>query len=326
MAAVPFRNHRADNTRDLIRSLARTENYFGEALAQNAVMIDFRKIKVFKRQVFQPLERLCRRKVAGLDQFQKFQKFLRVHRDCRQRSLSLPLPSCRAPLLDLPPSGCETEIIRGDNMHQNGKKIITVGVTGASGAVLAQKMLALLDADARVGHVHLVVSATGLRLFAEELGIAGGNSSQLIQRVLGRASQKIELISNKDVGASIASGSFAVDAMVVIPCSVGTLAKIAAGTCDELLARSADVMLKEGRKLILCVRDTPFSRIHLENMLRAQQAGALIMPVVPAFYHAPKTIDDLVTQYVCRVLAQMDLPQDAMFRWTGSAAAKEAKA
>ena len=211
-------------------------------------------------------------------------------------------------------------------MHQNGKKIITVGVTGASGAVLAQKMLALLDADSRVERVHLVVSETGLRLFAEELGIAGGNSNQLVQRVVGPASQKIEPISNKDVGASIASGSYAVDAMAVIPCSVGTLAKIAAGTCDELLARSADVMLKEGRKLILCVRDTPFSRIHLENMLRAQQAGALIMPVVPAFYHAPKTIDDLVAQYVCRVLAQMDLPQDAMFRWTGSAAAKEAKA
>ncbi len=211
-------------------------------------------------------------------------------------------------------------------MQQNDKKIITVGVTGASGAVLAQKMLALLDADARVERVHLVVSDTGLRLFAEELGIAGGNSNQLVQRVLGRASQKIELISNKDVGASIASGSYAVDAMVVIPCSVGTLAKIAAGTCDELLARSADVILKEGRQLILCVRDTPFSRIHLENMLRAQQAGAVIMPAIPAYYHAPKTIDDLVTQYVCRVLAQMDLPQDAMFRWTGTAAAKQAKA
>lgn len=228
--------------------------------------------------------------------------------------------------LDLAQSGCETEIIRGENMHQNGKKIITVGVTGASGAVLAGKMLALLDSDVRVACVHLVVSETGLRLFGEELGIAGGNSNQLVQRVLGHPSRKIEFISNKDVGASIASGSYLVDAMVVIPCSVGTLAKIAAGTCDELLARSADVMLKEGRKLILCVRDTPFSRIHLENMLRAQHAGAVIMPVVPAFYHAPKTIDDLVTQYVCRVLAQMDLPQDAMFRWTGSAAAKEAKA
>ena len=211
-------------------------------------------------------------------------------------------------------------------MHQNGKKIITVGVTGASGAVLAQKMLALLDADARVERVHLVVSETGLRLLAEELGIAGGNSNQMVQRLLGHASQKIEFVSNKDVGASIASGSYAVDAMVVIPCSVGTLAKISAGTCDELLARSADVMLKEGRKLILCVRDTPFSRIHLENMLRARQAGAVIMPAIPAYYHAPKTIDDLVTQYVCRVLAKMDLPQDAMFRWTGSAAAKEAKA
>jgi 4-hydroxy-3-polyprenylbenzoate decarboxylase len=226
----------------------------------------------------------------------------------------------------LPQIGCETEIIRGDNMHQNGKKVITVGVTGASGAVLAQKMLALLGADARVERVHLVVSETGLRLFAEELGIAGGNSNQLVQRVLSHPSQKIEVISNKDVGASIASGSYAVDAMVVIPCSVGTLAKISAGTCDELLARSADVMLKEGRKLILCVRDTPFSRIHLENMLRAQQAGAVIMPAIPAFYHAPKTIDDLVTQYVCRVLTQMDLPQDAMFRWTGASTAKEAKA
>ena len=211
-------------------------------------------------------------------------------------------------------------------MQQNGKKIITVGVTGASGAVLAQKMLTLLDADPHVERIHLVVSETGLRLFAEELQITVGSPNQLIQRILGRPSQKIDVLANKDVGASIASGSYHVDAMAVIPCSVGSLAKIAAGTCDDLLARSADVMLKEGRKLILCVRDTPFSRIHLENMLRAQQAGAVIMPAILSYYHAPKTIDDIVTQYVCRVLAQMDLPQDAMFRWTGSAAAKEAKA
>jgi 4-hydroxy-3-polyprenylbenzoate decarboxylase len=222
--------------------------------------------------------------------------------------------------------GCETEFIRDHNMHENGKKIITVGVTGASGAVLAQKMLGLLDADARVARIHLVVTETGLRLLAEELAITSSSQNQLVQRILGRPSQKIELISNKDVGASVASGSYAVDAMAVIPCSVGTLAKIAAGTCDDLVARSADVMLKEGRKLILCVRDTPFSRIHLENMLRAQQAGAVIMPAIPSFYHAPKTIDDLITQYDCRVLAQMDLPQNAMFRWTGSAATREAKA
>jgi 4-hydroxy-3-polyprenylbenzoate decarboxylase len=211
-------------------------------------------------------------------------------------------------------------------MREDGKRIITVGVTGASGAVLAQKMLSLLDGDARVERIHLVVTETGLRLFAEELAIPSSNPDQFIQRVLGHSPKRIQLITNKDVGASIASGSYAVDAMAVIPCSVGTLAKIAAGTCDDLVTRSADVMLKEGRKLILCVRDTPFSRIHLENMLRAQQAGAVIMPAIPSFYHVPKTIDDLVTQYVCRVLAQMDLPQDAMFRWTGSAAAKEAKA
>ena len=211
-------------------------------------------------------------------------------------------------------------------MHENDRKIITVGVTGASGAVLAQKMLMLLDSDARVERVHLVVTETGLRLFAEELRIAPGNPDQLVQRLVGRSSKTIAVISNKDVGAAIASGSYAVHAMAVIPCSAGTLAKIAAGTCDDLVARSADVMLKEGRKLILCVRDTPFSRIHLENMLRAQQAGAVIMPAIPSFYHAPQTIDDLITQYVCRVLAQMDLAQESMFRWTGSAAAKEAKA
>ena len=211
-------------------------------------------------------------------------------------------------------------------MSEANPKTITVGVTGASGALLAQRMLALLDADPHVAKIHLVITDTGQRLLSEELAIPAGPAGTLIARLVGRTSCKIELLPNKDVGASIASGSYPVDAMAVVPCSVGTLAKIAAGTCDDLVARSADVMLKEGRKLILCVRDTPFSRIHLENMLRAQQAGAVIMPAIPAFYHAPKTIDDLVTQYICRVLAQMGLPQNEMFRWTGSAAAKEAKA
>jgi 4-hydroxy-3-polyprenylbenzoate decarboxylase len=109
---------------------------------------------------------------------------------------------------------------------------------------------------------------------------------------------------------------------------MGTLAAIANGMSDDLVARSADVMLKENRKLVLCVRDTPFNRIHLRNMLRAQQAGAVIMPAIPAFYHHPKTIDDLVIQYVCRVLAQIGLPQEKMYRWRGTptAAAKKAEA
>jgi 4-hydroxy-3-polyprenylbenzoate decarboxylase len=213
-----------------------------------------------------------------------------------------------------------------DNMLHAQGQIITVGVTGASGALLAQKALALLDDDARVARVHLVVTEAGQRLFAEELGLTSGDLKQLPSRILGRATSKIEILPNKDVGASIASGSYEVDSMLVIPCSMGTLAAIANGTSDDLIARAADVMLKEGRKLVLCVRDTPFNRIHLENMLRAQQAGAVIMPVIPAFYDQPKTIDDLVTQYTCRVLAQIGLPQEKMYRWTGRSSSKEAKA
>lgn len=203
---------------------------------------------------------------------------------------------------------------------------VTVAVTGASGAVLAQKALVMLESDARVARIFLVVTEAGQRLFAEELGINSGDLRQLPSRLFGRPTAKIEVLPNKDIGASIASGSSPVDAMVVIPCSMGTLAAIASGVSDDLVSRAADVMLKEGRKLVLCIRDTPFNRIHLENMLRVQQAGAVVMPAIPAFYHQPKTIDDLVTQYVCRVLAQIGLPQEQMFRWSGHAASKEAKA
>ncbi|HYK39058.1 MAG TPA: UbiX family flavin prenyltransferase [Candidatus Eremiobacteraceae bacterium] len=212
-------------------------------------------------------------------------------------------------------------------MSQTKGQVVTLGVTGASGAILAQKALQLLAEDARVSKIHLVVTETGQRLFAEELGVNSGDLKQLPARLLGKPVEKVEVLPNKDVGASVASGSYEVDSMVVIPCSMGALSAIANGSCDDLVSRSADVMLKEGRKLVLCMRDTPFSRIHLENMLRAQSAGAVIMPAVPSFYHHPKTIDDLVFQYVCRVLAQIGLAQDEMFRWTGShSEAKKAEA
>jgi 4-hydroxy-3-polyprenylbenzoate decarboxylase len=211
-------------------------------------------------------------------------------------------------------------------MADTQKQIVTVGVTGASGAILAQKTLTLLEEDARIARVHLVVTEAGQRLFAEELGLSAGDLKQLPSRILGRPATRTEILPNKDVGASIASGSYVVDSMIVIPCSMGTLGAIANGISDDLVARAADVMLKESRKLVLCVRDTPFNRVHLENMLRAQQAGAVIMPAISAFYHHPKTIDDLVTQYVCRVLAQIHLPQEKMYRWAGTPASRKAEA
>jgi flavin prenyltransferase len=211
-------------------------------------------------------------------------------------------------------------------MAETKGQTVTVGVTGASGAILAQKTLALLEADSRVARVHLILTDTAHRLFTEELGITTADLKQFPGRVLGHSAKKIEILSNKDLGASVASGSYHVDSMIVIPCSMGTLAAIANGISDDLVARAADVMLKENRKLVLCIRDTPFNRVHLENMLRAQQAGAVIMPAIPAFYHEPQTIDDLVTQYVCRVLAQAGLAQDRMYRWLGKAASREATA
>jgi len=197
-----------------------------------------------------------------------------------------------------------------------GKGII-VGVTGASGAILAQTTLCILDRDPRVARVHLVVTETGLRLLATELGIVAQDLKRLPALVTGTDAAKIEYLPNKDVGASIASGSYPVDGMVVIPCSASTLASIAGGTSEDLLTRAADVCLKEGRRLVLAIRETPLNRVHLENMLRAQQAGAVLMPAIPSFYHAPKTIEDLVNQFVYRVLAQLGLPQEKQYQWRG---------
>jgi flavin prenyltransferase len=204
-----------------------------------------------------------------------------------------------------------------DDPNTRATMTIVIAVTGASGAIMAQSALRMLEADDRVRHIHLVVTETGARLLAHELNIVTPDVREWPSLLIGKRATKTDVLPNKDVGASIASGSYPVDAMVVIPCSVGTLAAVATGASDNLVARAADVCLKEGRRLVLCVRDTPFNRIHLENMLRAQQAGAVIMPVIPSFYQHPKTIDDLVAQFVCRVLAQINLPQEQCYIWKG---------
>ena len=194
-------------------------------------------------------------------------------------------------------------------------KSIVLAVTGASGAVFARRALQMLEADARVERIHLVISGSGLKVLREELGLDVRKSSDVPALLAGGRAPKTIYLLDSDVGASIASGSYPVDGMLVMPCTTGCLAQIANGISSTLIERAADVCLKEGRKLVLAIRDTPLSRVHLENMLRAQQAGAVIFPIVPSFYHHPKTLDDLVTQFCCRVLVHLGLEQPEQFRW-----------
>ncbi|HEV2381093.1 MAG TPA: UbiX family flavin prenyltransferase [Terriglobia bacterium] len=197
-----------------------------------------------------------------------------------------------------------------------GKRIV-LAVTGASGAIFARRTLQLLEADDRVAKVHLVVSGSGLKVLREELGLDVTKSSSILSLLAGRAVRKTIHLLDSDIGASIASGSYPVDAMLVIPCTTGCLAQIANGISSTLIERAADVCLKEGHKLILAIRDAPFSRVHLRNMLKAQEAGADIFPIIPAFYHHAKSIDDLVTQFCCRVLVHLGLEQAEQFHWKG---------
>ena len=204
-------------------------------------------------------------------------------------------------------------------MASTNVRVVTVGITGASGAIYAQMLLRLLDSDRRVERVYLVASDAGLRLVSAELGIVASDGKKLPSLITGTSAKKIEYLPNKDIGATIASGSAVVDAMAVIPCSAGALGSIAAGTANDLLTRAADVCLKERRPLVLCLRETPLNRIHLENMLRVHDAGATVMPAIPAFYYEPETIADIVEQFAYRVLAQLGLPHEKQYRWTGRA-------
>jgi 4-hydroxy-3-polyprenylbenzoate decarboxylase len=196
-------------------------------------------------------------------------------------------------------------------------KTIIVGITGASGAIYAQTVLRLLDSDRRVERTFLVASEAGLRLLSTELGIVSSDGKRLPALLTGTSAKKIEYLPNKDIGATIASGSALLDGMVIIPCSAGALGSIAAGTAGDLLTRAADVCLKERRPLVLCLRETPLNRIHLENMLRVHDAGAIVMPAMPAFYYGPKTIRDMVEQFAYRVLAPLGLPQEKQYHWKG---------
>ena len=190
---------------------------------------------------------------------------------------------------------------------------LTVALTGASGAVFGREMLRALESDERVARVHFVASENSLRVLAEELGLSGRND--LLEKLLGAPPMKTVQHSDADIGAAIASGSYPSNGMIILPCSMGTLAAIAHGLANSLIARAADVTLKERRPLILCVRETPFNRIHLRNMQFASDAGATIFPVMPTLYNLPQNTTQMARQFVDRVLAHIGLPQPGAYEW-----------
>jgi 4-hydroxy-3-polyprenylbenzoate decarboxylase len=196
---------------------------------------------------------------------------------------------------------------------------LTVATSGASGAIFLRHLLLAVARDQRVETVNFIASDSALRVMAEELGLKGRSNlvGQILGSAVGRGSRKIQIQSNADIGANVASGSYPADAMIVIPCSVGTLARIANGVASQLIERAADVSLKEKRPLVLCVRETPLNKIHIRNMYRAADAGATIFPLIPAFYYRPASLDEMAREFAYRVLAHLGLPQPDAFRWKG---------
>lgn len=192
---------------------------------------------------------------------------------------------------------------------------LIVGITGASGAIYG---IRALEALGPVGDVetHLVVSAAGMQTIVEETGWSVGEVRALADVVH----------SDKDIGASVASGSFRAAGMLIAPCSIKTLSAVANSYCDTLAARAADVCLKERRRLVLMVRETPLHLGHIELMGKAVRIGAVVMPPVPAFYHRPQSIDDIVDQTVGRALDLFDIDAGLVHRWKDQPAEDDAAA
>ncbi|HET9280395.1 MAG TPA: UbiX family flavin prenyltransferase [Candidatus Angelobacter sp.] len=201
------------------------------------------------------------------------------------------------------------------NLLHPSAHVLTVAATGASGALFTRALLLALEHDDRVKTVNFIVSSNALRVFAEELAIKGRND--LVRQLIGKAAKKIQQQNNDDIGGNVASGSYPTHAMIVIPCSMGTLARIAHGLAGNLIDRAADVCLKEKRPLVLCTRETPLNRVHIRNMEWAADAGATIYPLIPTFYNHPKNFDEMAHQFACRVLQFVGLEQEDAYRWKG---------
>jgi 4-hydroxy-3-polyprenylbenzoate decarboxylase len=180
-----------------------------------------------------------------------------------------------------------------------------------------------LASNEAVERIELVMTQAGVRVVHEELGInVAGSDRRVVESLLGRDVDKVIVHSANDIGASIASGSYLSDAMVILPCSMGSLAAIAHGVTRDLVHRAADVIIKENRLLIIVPRETPLNAIHLENMLKLARMGVRIIPAMPSFYHFPKSIDDLIEHFTHRLLDHLGLPHQQETRWEGSRPAK----
>jgi 4-hydroxy-3-polyprenylbenzoate decarboxylase len=204
---------------------------------------------------------------------------------------------------------------KGDFLYIPPPENLTVATTGASGSIFLKYLLLTVEHDDRVKTANFIASDSALRVMAEELGIEG--RSDLLRQIIGSPSQKIHHQANADIGANVASGSYPSAAMVVIPCSVGTLGRIANGIASHLIERAADVTLKERRSLVLCVRETPLNRVHIRNMSLAADAGATIFPLIPAFYYHPPSLEAMAQEFANRVLAHIGLPQKDGYQWNG---------
>jgi 4-hydroxy-3-polyprenylbenzoate decarboxylase len=192
---------------------------------------------------------------------------------------------------------------------------ISVGITGASGAAYAVRLLQALESIPEVTKIHLAISANGFTLLKQESAIRLKPDRFSSSALLGKESRKLVYYQIMNFYSPIASGSYPTHGMVVIPCSTGTLGSIASGASSNLIQRGAEVCLKERKKLVLVIRETPLSLIHLENCTRVTQAGAVVLPASPGFYHRPAQIGELIDFIVARVLDQFDLPHNIGKRW-----------
>lgn len=195
----------------------------------------------------------------------------------------------------------------------NESKTIVVGITGASGAIYSVRLVQEL---LKLGHkVHLVITESGWHVFKQELDWNVEDRNASIEEAFPKYDGELFYHNLMDFNAPVASGSYLANAMIVIPCSMGTLSGIAHGASDNLLERAADVMLKEGRKLIIVPRETPLNTIHIENMLTLSRAGAKIIPAMPGFYHKPKNMDQLIDHLVGKVLDNLGVSHTLFKRW-----------